>query len=320
MGEGKYYWLKLHRDFFKRHDIKVVEAMPNGKDYILFYLKLLVESVDHEGNLRFSESIPYSADMLSAVTNTNVDVVKGAIKVFTELGMITILPDSTIYMEEVNRMLGCETKWAEKKRNQRMLPKLTNGSARVNADTMRLPNGQTRYVDEKRYGGNGMLVLDRAQGKCEICGSEENVVIHHNNGYSNEPEDLICLCSKCHGKVHSREGGQCPPPVLTMSDKSKSKRESKSKNNREFIPPTLEEVEAYCKERGNKVNPQAFFDYFTTGNWKDSKGNPVKNWKQKIITWEKYEPKTSGPKQNSFNQMINHGYDFDEIERMVLSE
>lgn len=124
--EGRFYWLKLHRDFFKRHDIKVVESMQNGKDYILFYLKLLVESVDHEGSLRFSDSIPYSAEMLSAVTNTNVDVVKGAIKVFTELGMITILPDSTIYMEEVNKMIGsaANNDAANRKRRQREREKL----------------------------------------------------------------------------------------------------------------------------------------------------------------------------------------------------
>ena len=43
----KYYWLKLKRDFFKRHDIRIIEEMPNGKDYILFYNKLLLESIDH---------------------------------------------------------------------------------------------------------------------------------------------------------------------------------------------------------------------------------------------------------------------------------
>ena len=48
MGRGKFYWLKLDKDFFKRHDIKIIESMPNGKDYILFYLKLLCESLDHD--------------------------------------------------------------------------------------------------------------------------------------------------------------------------------------------------------------------------------------------------------------------------------
>ena len=69
----RFYWLKLKRDFFKRHDIRIIESMPNGKEYILFYLKLLCESVDHDGNLRFSDQIPYSEDMLSTITDTNVD-------------------------------------------------------------------------------------------------------------------------------------------------------------------------------------------------------------------------------------------------------
>lgn len=52
--------------------------------------------------------------------------------------------------------------------------------------------------------------------------------------------------------------------------------------------PTLEEIKDYCLNvRHNKVDYQYFYDYFTEGNWIDSKGNKVKNWKQKIITWEK---------------------------------
>ena len=115
----RYYWLKLKRDFFKRHDIRIIESMPNGKDYILFYLKLLCESVDHEGNLRFSDQIPYSEDMLATITNTNVDVVRSAIKIFTELGMMDIFDDGTYFMHEVEKLIGSESYWAEKKRLQR---------------------------------------------------------------------------------------------------------------------------------------------------------------------------------------------------------
>jgi len=91
-----------------------------------------------------------------------------------------------------------------------------------------------------------------------------------------------------------------------------------SRTSSKFIPPTLEEVEAYCKERNNKVNPKSFFDYFTTGGWKDSKGNPVKNWKQKIITWEKFETQPQPKKESKFNQMIHTDYDFDAIEKEIL--
>lgn len=115
----KYYWLKLKRDFFKRHDIRIIEEMPNGKDYILFYLKLLLESIDHEGSLRFSDTIPYNEQMLSVVTNTNIDIVRSAMKLFIDLNMMTVFDDLTIYMNEVDKLIGSETEWAKKKRLQR---------------------------------------------------------------------------------------------------------------------------------------------------------------------------------------------------------
>lgn len=114
--EKKYYWLKLKKDFFKRHDIRIIEEMDNGKDYVLFYLKLLVESIGHDGELRFSDTIPYNEKMLATVTNTNIDIVRSAIKIFTELHMMDMCDNGTIYMKEVARLTGSETKWAEKKR------------------------------------------------------------------------------------------------------------------------------------------------------------------------------------------------------------
>jgi hypothetical protein len=70
------------------------------------------------------------------------------------------------------------------------------------------------------------------------------------------------------------------------------KRESTKKKS--FVPPTLEEVEKYCESRNNAVDAKKFFDYFTASDWVDAKGNPVRNWKQKIITWESYGSKDNG--------------------------
>lgn len=116
----RYYWLKLHKDFFKRHDISIVEDMPNGKDYVLFYLKLMLESVDHEGALRFSDTIPYSETMLASVTRTNVDIVRSALNIFIELGMIEVFDDKTLFMKEVAKLLDSETYAAKRKREQRL--------------------------------------------------------------------------------------------------------------------------------------------------------------------------------------------------------
>ena len=115
----KYYWLKLQNDFFKRHDIRIIEDMPNGKDYILFYMKLLVESISHEGKLRFSETVPYNEGMLATITNTNIDIVRSAVKVFSELELMGFMDDGTFFMNETSNMLGEETEWAKKKRAYR---------------------------------------------------------------------------------------------------------------------------------------------------------------------------------------------------------
>ena len=106
MADKKYYWLRLRKDFFKRHDIRILEAMPNGKEYALFYLKLLTESIDHEGALRFSDKIPYTTEMLSTVTNTAPEVVKDALEALIELEMIEHHEDGTYIIPGIESMIG----------------------------------------------------------------------------------------------------------------------------------------------------------------------------------------------------------------------
>lgn len=127
----RYYWLKLEEDFFKRHDITIIESMPNGKDYILFYLKLLCESTSHEGYLRFSKTIPYSEEMLATITRTNIDVVRSAVKVFTELNMMQIMDDGTLYFEQVQKMIGSETGQTIRKREAKEAKNLIEGKVGV---------------------------------------------------------------------------------------------------------------------------------------------------------------------------------------------
>lgn len=61
------------------------------------------------------------------------------------------------------------------------------------------------------------------------------------------------------------------------------KGNSKYKRNSIFIPPSCEEVESYFKENGFKpeIGKKAW-QYYEAGLWRDAKGNPVINWKQKV--------------------------------------
>lgn len=66
-------------------------------------------------------------------------------------------------------------------------------------------------------------------------------------------------------------------------------KQKPKKRKKEFVPPTLEDVKKYCLEvRKNNVDYKRFYDYYSVSNWKDSKGKPIVNWKQKIIAvWER---------------------------------
>ena len=61
-------------------------------------------------------------------------------------------------------------------------------------------------------------------------------------------------------------------------------------DRKRFTAPTIEDVKAYCKERGNRVDPERFIDYYTSNGWKVGK-NPMKDWKAAVRTWERSEPK-----------------------------
>lgn len=84
----------------------------------------------------------------------------------------------------------------------------------------------------------------------------------------------------------------------TVSVKDEKKTETKLKK---FIPPTLDEVKSYIAEKQLSVSAEQFFNYFEQGNWIDSKGNKVKNWKQKLLTWNSY--------RNLPEKMSNKYYD-----------
>lgn len=80
-----------------------------------------------------------------------------------------------------------------------------------------------------------------------------------------------------------------------------------------FQPPTLEEINEYIKEKKLIVDGKQFFEYFDVGNWIDSKGNKVKNWKQKLLTWNKFKQPVNRPK--SIGEMTDEEWEAHTAER-----
>ena len=114
-----------------------------------------------------------------------------------------------------------------------------------------------------------------------------------------------------------------PEQTETKSLIEKEKEEDKENNNknkkeqRRFTPPTVEEVRAYCRERGNHVDPQRFVDYYTSNGWKVGR-NPMKDWRAAVGTWERSDsggkPAVNSPVQYEHRDYA--GADADKVARM----
>ena len=97
---------------------------------------------------------------------------------------------------------------------------------------------------------------------------------------------------------------KCIQPVSNMDTEvrlGKVRQDKVSLNSSDKHHPTLEEVKAYCKERGNKVDPERWFDYYTSNGWKVGK-NPMKDWKAAVRTWERGEAQ----KAKNRNTLLNY--------------
>ena len=79
-------------------------------------------------------------------------------------------------------------------------------------------------------------------------------------------------------------------------------------SNKDTSKPTLEEIQEYINEKQLDVDAQRFFDYFEATNWVDSKGNRVKSWKGKLLTWSSYGNKNNQGKSPPQRQATSNPF------------
>ena len=119
MAEKKYYSLKLPRNFFGKHYIKILRAKENGELLVLFYMWMLTEAIDHKGRLRYSEDIPYDEEMLAEASGFALHIVTQALQQFTKLQLVITESDGTLFMPKSIEMIGSESASAQRVREYR---------------------------------------------------------------------------------------------------------------------------------------------------------------------------------------------------------
>ena len=84
----------------------------------------------------------------------------------------------------------------------------------------------------------------------------------------------------------AKEGKSPHTPRKGESEEAKKELPSPRAHARGFVPPTVDEVTAYCRERRSPVDPVAFWNFYASKDWMIGK-NRMKNWRCAVVTWER---------------------------------
>ncbi|NQP58240.1 DnaD domain protein [Streptococcus suis] len=122
-----FFWLKLDQNFFKNLAIKhALKRVPGGKDIVLIYQMLMLESLSTEGVLYYEGTLPSLEKELAVKLDVEEEEIQMTIGYFKQAGLIQVDDEHNAEMLQVPALMEQETDWARYKRGQRKTLRLDN--------------------------------------------------------------------------------------------------------------------------------------------------------------------------------------------------
>ena len=120
MSEPKrYFWLKLHKDFFQRKEIKRLRKIAGGDTYTIIYLKMLLRSIMSDGKLYFDGLEDDFASELALDLDEKEENVQITVQYLLKSGLLEMCSDEEYYLPDTKDSTGCETAAASRMRKCR---------------------------------------------------------------------------------------------------------------------------------------------------------------------------------------------------------
>lgn len=277
MSEVK--WIKITTDMFENRKIRYLRKLPDGNNIVLIWVMLLslAGKCNANGMIFLTENVPYTTKMLADELDFEENTVVLAIEALERLGMIR--KDDYLFIEDwvAHQNVDGLDKIREQNRKrvaayrerQKALPD------NVQEDDVTLCN-VTDHYDVTQCNAPRIRKENKSKKESE-----------NNNININKEENKPPCIPPSGGEAGVDDGQQLGNNSSTKKVKKKT-----------FTPPTLAEIEDYCKEKKLSVIPKEFYDYFTATDWIDAKGQRVSSWKGKLLTWEKFNIRQPGIPSN----------------------
>lgn len=115
---------------------------------------------------------------------------------------------------------------------------------------------------------------------------------------SHSVSEFVVVCAP--EKTRSEENGNAEPEKQQPAFQQETTTTTGNQNHgtvekshtQRFLKPTVEQIQDYCKERGNSIDAQYFFDYYESKGWLVGR-TPMKSWQAAVRTWERNESSRS---------------------------
>ena len=121
-----YFWLKLDQNFFKNLAIKQALRMPGGKDMIIVYQMLMLESLATDGVIYYEGTLQTIEKELAVRLDVKEEDIQMTLAYFKSVGLVQVDDSNNAEMLQVPALIEQETDWARYKREQRRTLKLDN--------------------------------------------------------------------------------------------------------------------------------------------------------------------------------------------------
>lgn len=149
MAEPKrYFWLKLHKDFFQRKEIKRLRKIAGGDTYTIIYLKMLLRSIMSDGKLYFDGLEDDFASELALDLDEKEENVQITVQYLLKSGLLEMCSDEEYYLPDAKDNTGTETAVASRVRRHREKQKALHCNADV-TQMKQLCNGEKEKEKEK---------------------------------------------------------------------------------------------------------------------------------------------------------------------------
>lgn len=149
MAEPKrYFWLKLHKDFFQRKEIKRLRKIAGGDTYTIIYLKMLLRSIMSEGKLYFDGLEENFCSELALDLDESEENVQITVTYLLNSGLLEMRSEDEYYLPDTKNSTGCETAVAARVRRHRDKKKALQCNTNV-TQVKHFCNGEKEKEKEK---------------------------------------------------------------------------------------------------------------------------------------------------------------------------